>query len=205
MIVVDVETSGLNPWRSSILSIGALDFHNPSNTFYAECRVWEGAEVSPEALAINGFTEDSIHDPAKPSLEQLMARFIEWVRPITDQTLAGVNPFFDRDFLKASAYRYRYDWGPGRRIVDLHSLCYAHQLSRGITPPTEQGRTSINADTTFAYVGLPAQPTPHHAMTDVKLEAESFSRLIHGRQLLEEFHQYSLPPYLTMLKTTQKD
>ena len=197
MIVVDVETSGLNPWRSALLSLGALDFHNPENTFYAECRVWEGAEVSPEALAINGFTEESIHDAAKPSLEQLMARFIEWVRPIFDQTLAGVNPFFDRDFLKASAYRYRYDWGPGRRIVDLHTLCYAHYLSRGLIPPIEQGRTNINADATFIYVGLPSQPIPHHALTDVKLEAEAFSRLISGKPLLAEFKDHPLPSYLS--------
>lgn len=196
MIVVDVETSGLNPWRNAILSIGALEFDRPTNTFYGECRVPADAEINPEALVVNGFTEASIHDVTKPSLEQLLARFIEWVELIPDQTLAGVNPFFDRDFLKAAAYRYRYDWGPGRRIVDLHSLCYAHQLARGLTPPTEQGRTSITADSTFIYVGLPSQPTPHHALTDVKLEAESFSRLIHGRPLLEEFHHHPLPPYL---------
>ena len=57
MIVVDVETSGLDDEKNSLLSIGAVDFYNPKNQFYGECRVREGAEVNPEALEVNGFTE----------------------------------------------------------------------------------------------------------------------------------------------------
>ena len=34
MIIVDVETTGIDPEKHSIVSIGAVDFSNPSNEFY---------------------------------------------------------------------------------------------------------------------------------------------------------------------------
>ena len=43
MIVVDVETSGMDAYKHSLLSIGAVDFENPVERFYEECRIWDGA------------------------------------------------------------------------------------------------------------------------------------------------------------------
>ena len=60
MIVVDVETTGLYPNKNSIVSIGAVDFLNPVNTFYQECRIWRGAKISDQALEVNGFTKKQI-------------------------------------------------------------------------------------------------------------------------------------------------
>ena len=34
MIVVDMESSGVEPHKYSLLSVGAVDFTNPDNTFY---------------------------------------------------------------------------------------------------------------------------------------------------------------------------
>ena len=58
MIVLDVETSGTDPNKHSILSLGALDLSNPSNQFYGECRAFEGAHLEEEAFAVNGFTKE---------------------------------------------------------------------------------------------------------------------------------------------------
>src|SRR4051812_32241086 len=66
MLVVDVEASGIDPQKHSIVSVGALDIANPTNRFYMECRVWEGAHIMPDALAVNGFTKEQITDPTKP-------------------------------------------------------------------------------------------------------------------------------------------
>ena len=46
-----MEFSGLDPRKHSIVSIGAVDFENPSRQFYKECRIWHGAEIVPESLA----------------------------------------------------------------------------------------------------------------------------------------------------------
>ena len=47
MIVVDVETTGVDARKNSIVSIGAVDFENQKNQFYGECKIWEGAEIDP--------------------------------------------------------------------------------------------------------------------------------------------------------------
>jgi DNA polymerase III epsilon subunit-like protein len=67
MMVVDVEASGTEYQKHSIVSIGAIDFDRPENRFYAECKLWEGAHVMEGALEVNGFTEAEITDPTKKS------------------------------------------------------------------------------------------------------------------------------------------
>ena len=40
MIVLDIESSGLDSGRCGIWQIGALEFENPSNTFLQEVLKW---------------------------------------------------------------------------------------------------------------------------------------------------------------------
>lgn len=196
MIILDTETTGTNPAIHSIVSIGAIDFCNPANQFYQECQMWRGAEILEEALAINGFTAKEMMDTRKKTLEETMQEFIKWMEKIEDQTIAGENPSFDRDFLRASAEEYKINWKPGYRTVDLHSICYAHLLKRDLPPPRKNKRTNLTTDSILIYVGLPPEPKPHNALTGAKMEAEAFSRLIHAKPLLKEYEKYKLPEYL---------
>ncbi len=202
MIVVDVETTGIDPQKHSIVSVGAIHFPNPENVFYGECRIWDGAEiwegfeggVSP--LDYNGFTKEQITDPNKPSVEDLIKKFFDWVSDFPDKTIAGHNPLFDRGFLEASAGMAGLKWTFGYRMIDLHSLVYTHHLRRRIQIPLSKERTDINIDRALVYAGLPPEPRPHNALTGAKMEAEAFSRLIYGRSLLEEFKECPVPEYL---------
>ena len=196
MIVVDVETTGVDSKKNSIVSIGAIDFSNPQNQFYQECRVWEGAEITQQALYINGFTKEQITDQNKMSLEEAVKKFIVWMGNIAEQTLAGENPSFDRDFLRDSIEKYKINYLIGHRTIDLHSICYHHYLKKEFRPPIRDSRTDLNLDGILKYSGLPEEPKPHHALTGAKMEAEAFSRLIYGKNLLPEFEKYSVPDYL---------
>mgnify|MGYP001597431851 FL=1 len=196
MIVIDVETTGVYPEKNSIVSIGAVDFSKPENQFYEECRVWEGADITLGALSINGFTEEQITEPNKMSLEEAVKKFINWTEEIEERTFAGENPNFDKSFLEDSLKRYKMDYRVGHRIIDLHSLSYAHHLKRGLIPPAKNGRTDLNLNKTLVYVGLPSEPKSHNALTGAKMEAEAFSRLIYGKNLLPEFEKYKIPDYL---------
>lgn len=196
MIVLDVETTGVDPQRHSIVSIGALDFLEPKNNFYQECKIWDGTLVAEEALKINGFSLKEILDPNKQTLESTLKNFIYWAKDIDDKTIAGQNPAFDRDFLITSLQRCGIKYIVGHRTIDLHSLCYSHYLKRGLNPPIKDGRTNLNLDKILNYVGLPEEPKPHNALTGAKSEAEALSRLIYGRSLLAEFEKYQIPNYL---------
>jgi len=196
MIVVDVETTGVDPEINSIIGIGAVDFFNSKNQFYEECKIWYGAEITKKALEINGFTFEQITNSRKQSLESAILKFIEWAKNIEYRTFAGENPAFDRDFLKESVKIYKINWKPGHRTIDLHSLCYSHHLKRGIKPPIKEKITDLDLNKTLNYVGLPPEPNPHNALVGAKYEAEAFSRLIYGKKLFDEFEKYPVPDYL---------
>lgn len=195
MIVLDIETTGIDSERNSIVSIGALDFEHPYNQFYRECNVWDGAEINDEALLINGFTREDISNYLKPSLEIILNDFIFWMKNIEDQTFAGENPSFDRDFIINSAKRYGIKIG-GHRTLDLHSISYSNHLKRNIEIPLKNNRTDLNLDKTLIYGGLPEEPKPHNALIGAKMEAEAFSRLIYGKNLLPEYAKFKIPDYL---------
>ena len=196
MLIVDLETTGIDPAKNSIVSIGAIDFLHPERTFYAECRPWNGALIDPDALEVNGFTEEQIMDESKKTLYEAMNEFITWVGQSERQTLAGHNFGFDWAFLKSTADIYNMSWRPHKRIVDLHSICYIDFLKRHEEPPLKDKRTDLSFNKVLNYVGLPDEPKPHNALTGAKSAAESFSRIIYGKLLLDEFKQHPLPDYL---------
>ncbi len=192
MIVADMEASGLNYRKHSILSIGAIDFENPERRFYDECRIWDGAKIQKDALAVNGFTEEECHDPKKQSLQELMEHFLQWVEETGDKTLAGQNPSFDRDFINDSFSRAHISWHFSYRTLDLHTVCYMDMVRRGKEIPRKNNRVEMSLDAILAYVGLPTEPKPHNGLTGAVMEAEAFSRLLYEKNLLPEFAQYPL-------------
>lgn len=194
MIIVDVEASGTEPHKHSIVSVGALDLHNSTNQLYEECRVWDGAHVMSEALEVNGFTHAQILDAKKQSEGALVHVFIDWAMKINDRTLAGQNPSFDRDFLKYAAERAGHtEWPFAFRTIDTHTLCYMHMVKRGVAPPVEHQRSALDLDAILNYCGIPREPEPHNALTGAKSHAEVISRLLYGKKLLPEFEQYEIP------------
>ncbi len=196
MIVVDVETTGLDPKKNSIVSIGAVDFFNPENKFYGECKIWPGAEVSSLALEVNGFSIEEITDPAKESLGSLLIRFFEWAGKIKFRILAGHNTFFDASFLLAAAEKHRIPWIFPVRNIDLHSEGFTRHVKIGFDIPFNKDKPDLTSGYIHSFTGLPEEPKPHNALTGAKMEAESLSRLIHGKGLLEEFSRFPIPDYL---------
>lgn len=194
MLVVDVEATGIEPWKHSMVSVGALDLKNPTNRFYEECRVWDGAHIMDEAMAVNGFTREQILDPKKQSEADLIHAFLHWSDGLEERTLAGQNVSFDRDFLKHAAERAGHtEWPFAFRTIDTHTLAYMHMIEHGIQPPVSMRRSALNLDAVLNYCGIPEEPRPHNALTGALSHAEVISRLLYGRKLLPEFNQYDIP------------
>ena len=193
MIVLDVETTGTEPTKHSLVSIGALDFNNPQDQFYAECRIWDGAHVDPVALTVNGFTEAEIRDPAKETEAEIVARFYAWLQNKQNHTIAGQNPSFDLGFVLAAGQRAGLNISLPRRTVDLHTLAYFHIVHRGLEIPLKNSRTNIDSDYIMAYVGIPTEPKPHKALNGAIWEAEAFARIFRDKPFLEQFVQFPVP------------
>jgi DNA polymerase III epsilon subunit-like protein len=195
MIVIDIEASGTNYAKHSIVSLGALDFDRPEHRFYQECRIWDEAHINAESLAINDMTEDDARDSSKKSEGEIVREFLEWSQHMGDRTLAGQNVSFDRDFLKAACEREGLPWDLAHRTIDTHTLCYMHMVKRSVTPPIDEQhrRSALNMDAVLNYCGIPAEPQPHNALTGAFSHAEVISRLLYDKKLLPEFEQYEIP------------
>jgi DNA polymerase III epsilon subunit-like protein len=195
MIVIDIEATGVVYNLHSILAIGAIDFANPTNRFYGECRLWEGAGVMEDATAIHGLSLAQMTDTTKPSEAELVRAFMEWSQHMADRTLAGQNVSFDRDFLKAACGRAGLAWDLAHRTIDTHTLAWMHMVTRGLPPPIDEQhrRSALDLDAILNYCGIPSEPEPHNALTGALSHAEVISRLLYARPLLPEFSAYPIP------------
>jgi len=197
MLVVDIEATGTNYEKHSIVSIGALDLYDPENQFYRECRIWNGAHIEDEAMEVNGFSKEEITDPQKIIEGEAVKEFLDWSKNLPDKTLAGQNVSFDRDFLKAAAERIGLDWKLAYRTIDTHTMCYTHMIKRGIEPPFDKKhkRSALDLDKILNYIGIPDEPEPHNALTGALSHAECISRLLYDKKMLDLFNKYPIPWY----------
>lgn len=196
MIVVDVESSGVSYEKNSIIAVGAIDIDNPSNRFYQECHIWDGAHINAEASAIHGMSDEQIRDKNKPSEADTVHAFIAWAMQLPERTLAGQNVSFDRDFLRAATERAGHtNWPFAHRTIDTHTLCYMHMVKAGHTPPIDpvHHRSALNLDAVLNYCGIPDEPDPHNALTGAMCHAEVIARLLYDKKLLPEFSQFEIP------------
>ena len=184
----------MSPEKSSILSLGALDLAEPTNQFYDECRVWDGAHVDEGALAVNGFSREEINDGSKKSEAELVKAFVAWAtdRP-KDQTLAAQNPSFDRDFVQAACTRAGIEFPFAHRTIDVHTLVWLHLTQKGIEPPAAAHHSALNLDFALRYCGMPEEPRPHNALTGAFSHAEVISRIAYNKKLLPDFSTYDIP------------
>ena len=128
--------------------------------------------------------------------KQLVAQFLSWADGVDDQTLAGQNVSFDRDFIKAAAKRAGYHAPFAFRSIDLHTLGYMHFVLHGREVPIEKRHSALDLDRLLQYAGIPTEPEPHNALTGALCHAEVLSRLLYGRPLLPEFAEYALSPLI---------
>jgi len=195
MLILDIEASGTNYEKHSIVSIGAVDLDNPERRFYGECKIWDDAHIMDEALSVNGFTREQITDPNKMSEAELITQFLEWIEYLSNRTLAGQNVSFDRDMLRAAVGRAGLNWTLAYRTLDTHTMCYMHMVKQGINPPidAEHKRSALDLDAILIYCGIPEEPQPHNALTGALSHTEVISRLLYNKPLLPEFSSYKIP------------
>lgn len=196
MIVADMEATGLDHNRHSIISIGSIEFENPKNQFYMECKPFEGADIDDEGIAVAGFTREQLKEKDRVPLTDMIKRFYEWTLTCGEKTLMGQNVSCDRDFINTALGRAGISWHFSFRTIDLHSIAYFHHLQNGIDVPKQNDRSGLNLDVIARYTGLPERESAHNGLWDAKLEAEALSRMLHGKILLEDFKDKSIPKNL---------
>jgi DNA polymerase III epsilon subunit-like protein len=177
ILVVDLETTGLDPVRHSIVEIGAVWLSGRVGSFEQRCRVWDGAALDAGALRVNGLDAAACGDKSLPPEAEALVDFLLWSKASADYPvmLAGLNPNFDLGFLRAAASRagISCDRAFRHRVLDLHSLAVGYALRAGLPVPSR----GLYTDEIYALLDLEAEPKPHRALTGARKEAEAFGRL----------------------------
>lgn len=167
MIIVDIETTGIDPLKNSIVSIGAVDFET-ADEFYIECQAIPDREIDEYALKINGFTKEQCFDPRKPTAEEAYKKFLRWTSDNRNVILGGQQiGSFDARFLIHMHERCNLGKFPfGHRSVDLHSVAYA------------KFGLSLSLDAILQKLGLAPEARPHNALNGARAEYAAFKQLL---------------------------
>lgn len=197
LVVVDVETTGVDPKTTSIVSIGAVILEDQTQRFYGECKPFEGAVINQEALNVNGETTETLYKSDRMTDIQLIQDFIQWWNEIKQpKIVAGHNTAFDIGFLNETAKRAGTIGTWGKRSVDQHTLALAKMLETGHEIPVKNGVYTLDSDIIMKYVGIPAEPKPHNALNGALWEAEAIARLMRGQGVIPELKSHKVPHYL---------
>lgn len=167
MIILDIETTGTDPKRHCMLSLGAVDFET-GKEFYGECSIFQHSEVDPIALNINGMNIEDHQPGKKMNPIRLYLDFVDWAEDYSN-ILAGHNVgHFDILFLEhynrisGQAMEFPFSF----RTVDLHSVAFM------------VFRESLKHSDICKRLGLPPEPTPHHALYGARSERDAFKLLL---------------------------
>lgn len=197
MIILDIETSGLDHTKHGILSIGAIDTKAPSKRFYEEARLNLDEEYDSEAGKINGIDEETARSKQRQSRAQLLRNFSDWLETRQQRVIGGLHvQAFDVPFINYKAQQSRIPLRLKKRSIDLHTLAFAKMLALGKVVPLTEGWSVMDTDFIHPFCGLPKEPKPHNGLYGALWEAESITRLIYGKGLLKEFSRYPIPSYL---------
>ncbi len=167
-LVLDTETTGLEPGEHRIVEIGALELinHVPTGRTYHQY-INPRRSMPPEAEAIHGITEAFLAD--KPVFDDIAQAFVDF---IGDGTLVIHNAKFDIKFLNFELERVKQAPLKFSRVIDTL------EMARGRFPGAQN---SLDALCRRFKVDS-AKRVKHGALLDSELLADVYLELIGGRQ-----------------------
>ncbi len=201
ILVVDVETTGLDQYKNAIVSIGGIvipkDTKDTIYHFYNEARVWPGAKINDRALEVNGCTrEDITSSSIRLTQREMLENLVDFAHLSGDMTIWGHNARFDCEFINTSLQREGIDFGFGHRTLDQHTIAYVRHIDAGLEIPLKDKRSNLGEDPISDFVGIPPEPKPHNALNGAKWEAEAIHRMLYGENFQFEFKKHPVPDYL---------
>ena len=102
-IVVDIETTGIDPVQNAITEIGAIKIRSGEIVGTFSKLINPQALVTPQITAITGLTNDIL--AGEPVIEDVLPEFLRFNEELP---LLGQNIMFDYSFLKVNANRLGY-------------------------------------------------------------------------------------------------
>mgnify|MGYP001616234061 FL=1 len=216
MIILDIETSGIDTGRCGIWQIGAIDLQTKKE-FLEESRIDDDDLVEESALKVIGKTEKELRDRKKQTQKQLIMNYLTWIKSVKEKLFVGQNVGWDLNFIQNKCLKYgimdKFREVMGQRGIDLHTLTQIkyHEIN-GKYLLKDKGSSDMNLTNVLKFCGISderikmedgskmgiveKQGKPHNALDDCKLEGECFSRLTEGKNIFPEFSKFKIPEAL---------
>jgi hypothetical protein len=189
-VLIDVETTGLDPARHSMVEFSAMKWNGQRLDLVFRPRI--GSEIDMAAVAVWG------GDLALPNaLDELESRDTSYgaavhqiVEFLTDcQTIAGLNVgSFDLLFIE-SAYEYQAAIEGSKlrcplrhRTVDLHTFAVIYAQMLGETPPAG----GYSADAIGRLIKIDPERRPHSSRRGVDWECAAFAKINNLQMVVTE-------------------
>jgi len=135
VLVIDVETTGLDPARHACIEIGAVlldEALQPVQEFSSLIAPWRGAQIMEQAMKVNQISDEQLR--SAPAIEEVMKQFHETFQLDEKPPLiAGWNVWFDASFIKDLYQRVHRPWPFGYRLLDVQSVVSFHMLFSGVS------------------------------------------------------------------------
>lgn len=146
-IIVDIETTGLDPLQNEIIEIGALKVENKEIKDVFNSLIKPSSIISPQIEKLTGINQEMLED--HPKISKIIPKFLSFIQ---DHPLVAHNADFDIPFLKHHL----------NKKIENQLICTL-KLSRFLLP----NLTNHKLHTVAGYFGINAL-NQHRALGDVE-------------------------------------
>jgi len=183
IMLLDVETTGLDSSRHSLWSIAAQFHCNGKQTdFHVKCRPLDGAEIDEKALEVAQVTRADLEGyidafAAQRRLEGTLRRLCDKFNKADKFQIIAYNARFDYDFLRAwwdklagkKSYFGSYFWFPPLDVMNLAAMHLMRQRAE---------LANFKQGTVAQALGIEVEENRlHDASYDLRLMAQIFKKL----------------------------
>ena len=175
LVAIDVETSGINPFRHQILSLALVPLDRAKSPL--ELYINEG-EPEWERIAAGYFDESRpAWEAYGQSASEACAALSSYIETVfgDEITVVGHNVGFDVAFLRQLAFQAGLNEVPliSHRVIDTHTMLYLLHLS-GVIP-----EDALSSDGAFRHFDIKPQASARHtAIGDALATRELFIRVL---------------------------
>lgn len=188
-VVIDVETAGLNAETDALLEIAAITLNMnehgelyPQYRYHSHIQPFEGANINPEALKINGI---DIDNPLRGAIPEAVAipEMFKMVRKAMKESgcqravIVAHNAAFDQGFLQAAVKRIEAKRDPFHPFAMFDTATLAGFM---------YGQTVLVKACQFAGIPFDGKQA-HSALYDTKRTAELFCTMVNRLKQLGGF------------------
>ena len=146
IVALDIETTGLDPAKDTIIDIGAVRFNDRRVEDEWSTLIHPGRRIPPFITQLTGITDQMILNA--PSLQDMQSDFADFVG---DSPIVGHNIKFDVSFLRRGG------------ILKVNQLVDTYELAAVLLPSASR----YNLSALTQALGVPF-PATHRALNDAR-------------------------------------